>query len=135
MLARAQLSCGGGCAVKELLTAWRGRRIELWLQTAGCGRVVAVAAEEGAVVYRYGTNKQIFVASRCLESSVPCQIGLGAEWVRVRYDSRAAVAAPWEWAWEELEAGAGGAGASTAVDEDQTRPRPRRRDPGDQQKR
>jgi hypothetical protein len=51
VLARAQLSCAGVCGgwmrcegVAQGITAWRGRRIELWLQTAGCGRVVAVAA-------------------------------------------------------------------------------------------
>jgi hypothetical protein len=85
---------------------------------------------DGAVVYRYGTNKQIFVASRCLGGSV-LAVRLG--WLRSGYErdttrlagSCAVDGGPWR--WEELEAGAGGAGASTAVDEDQTRLRPRPR--------
>jgi hypothetical protein len=141
VLARAQLSCAGVCGggmrcegVAQGITAWRGRRIELWLQTAGCGRVVAVAVAAGRAPLCTGTAPTNRSSQRRGAWGAPCSLsdwdGCGVGTSAIRLDSRAA--APWTvdrgpWRWEELEAGAGGAGASTAVDEDQTRLRPRPR--------
>ena len=96
----ARLSCAGvrgrwmrceGAA--QGITAWRGRRIELWLQTAGGGRVVAVAVAVAAGRAPWCTGMAPTNRSRSVavpgELRARCQIGLVAEWVRVRYDSRA----------------------------------------------
>lgn len=96
----ARLSCAGVCGrwvrcegAAQGITAWRGRRIELWLRTAGGGRVVAVAVAVAAGRAPWCTGMAPTNRSRSVavpgELRARCQIGLVAEWVRVRYDSRA----------------------------------------------
>jgi hypothetical protein len=131
----ARLSCAGVCGrwmrcegAAQGITAWRGRRIELWLQTAGGGRVVAVAVAAGRAPWCTGmapTNRSRSVAVPG-ELRARCQVGLAAEWVRVRYDSRAGQRRRGSGSPGGARR-AGGAGASTAVNEDQARLRPRPR--------
>jgi hypothetical protein len=106
VLARAQLSCAGVCGggmrcegVAQGITAWRGRRIELWLQTAGCGRVVAVAVAvaAGRAPLCTGTAPTSRSSQRRGAWGAPCSLsdwdGCGVGTSAIRLDSRAA--APW----------------------------------------
>ena len=97
----ARLSCAGVCGrwvrcegAAQGITAWRGRRIELWLRTAGGGRRARCRCRwrcrcrcrrwKGAVVCGTVRHQQTdLVASRCLESSV-LAVRLG--WLRSGYE-------------------------------------------------